>query len=55
MRIVYFVHDISHADIPRRIDMMRQGGAEVTVIGFHRKEKIDHSIADKVIAGNDVA
>ncbi|MCB4825484.1 glycosyltransferase family protein [Roseicella aerolata] len=50
MRIVYFVHDISHADIPRRIDMMRQGGAEVTVIGFHRKEKIDHSIADKVIS-----
>jgi succinoglycan biosynthesis protein ExoL len=31
------------------VDMLRLGGAEVTLLGFHRKEKVDPTIADKVI------
>jgi succinoglycan biosynthesis protein ExoL len=34
--ISYFVHDTSHPDIARRVNMFREGGAGVTILGFHR-------------------
>jgi succinoglycan biosynthesis protein ExoL len=49
MRLLYFVHDISHADVSRRVAMLRQGGAEVTVVGFNRRGRVDPTIADRVI------
>jgi succinoglycan biosynthesis protein ExoL len=36
MKICYFVHDINHPDLPRRVAMLRQGGAAVTMLGFRR-------------------
>ncbi|TCZ61305.1 glycosyltransferase family protein [Roseicella aquatilis] len=49
MRLQYFVHDLSHADVARRVEMLRQGGAEVTLLGFHRKPDFDRTLADRVI------
>lgn len=50
LKIQYFAHDISHADVARRVDMLRQGGAEVTLLGFHRKPSVDPHLADRVIS-----
>jgi succinoglycan biosynthesis protein ExoL len=36
MKICYFVHDLTHPDLPRRLAMLRQGGAAVTMLGFRR-------------------
>ncbi|MBV9995261.1 MAG: glycosyl transferase family 1 [Caulobacteraceae bacterium] len=36
MRIAYFVHDLSDAAVLRRVRMLRERGAEVTVLGFRR-------------------
>jgi len=36
MRLTYFVHDTSHADIPRRVEMLTLGGASVDMLGFRR-------------------
>ena len=36
MTLLYFFHDLNHSDVQRRVEMLRQGGAAVTVIGFHR-------------------
>jgi len=35
-RIAYFAHNVNHADIPRRVDMLEHGGADVRLLGFHR-------------------
>lgn len=35
-RLAYFAHDLNHADIGRRVDMLVRGGADVRVLGFHR-------------------
>ena len=50
MKIIYFVHDISHADIGRRVEVLHQGGAEVVLLGFHRNATYDAGIADQVIS-----
>jgi GT2 family glycosyltransferase len=36
LRVAYFVHDLSDAAVSRRVQMLVQGGARVTVIGFRR-------------------
>jgi len=48
-KICYFVHDVGHADLARRLGMLRAGGAETTVIGFHRSKPADADLADAVI------
>jgi succinoglycan biosynthesis protein ExoL len=49
MKISYFVHDIGHPDLARRLGMLREGGAEVTVFGFHRMPRPDADLASKII------
>ncbi|MGY3572139.1 hypothetical protein [Vibrio paucivorans] len=39
MRILYIVHDVNDAAVKRRVSMLSQGGAEVTVLGFYRGKK----------------
>jgi glycosyltransferase involved in cell wall biosynthesis len=34
--VAYFAHDVNHADISRRLDMLALGGADVRLLGFHR-------------------
>lgn len=36
VKVVYFVHDVGDPAIHKRVAMLREGGAEVTVIGFRR-------------------
>jgi succinoglycan biosynthesis protein ExoL len=36
MKISYFVHDINHPDLPRRVEMLQRGGATITMMGFRR-------------------
>jgi succinoglycan biosynthesis protein ExoL len=38
MRIAYFVHDLADPAVAKRVRMLRAGGAEVVVTGFHRGE-----------------
>lgn len=40
MNIAYFVHDLNDAAVIKRVMMLKAGGAEVTVLGFHRTDKI---------------
>jgi succinoglycan biosynthesis protein ExoL len=49
MKISYFVHDIGHPDLARRLGMLREGGAEITVVGFHRGRQIDADLGSTVI------
>jgi succinoglycan biosynthesis protein ExoL len=49
MKISYFVHDIGHPDLARRLGMLREGGAEITVFGFHRTRPPDANLACKII------
>ncbi|WP_375401967.1 hypothetical protein [uncultured Sphingomonas sp.] len=44
-RIAYLVHDLNDAAVARRILMLRAGGAEVTVAGFRRDERVPESVA----------
>ncbi len=39
LRILYLVHDLSDPSVARRVRMLQSGGAELTVIGFHRSEE----------------
>ena len=39
VRIAYFAHNLNHADIPRRVEMLTLGGAEVGMLGFRRGER----------------
>lgn len=39
VRIAYFAHNLNHADIPRRVEMLAQGGADVRMLGFRRGER----------------
>jgi hypothetical protein len=36
LRITYLVHDLNDAAVRRRVEMLRVGGAEVRLVGFHR-------------------
>lgn len=38
-RIVYFVHDVGDPAICKRVAMLREGGANVVVIGFRRSDQ----------------
>lgn len=38
MRVIYLAHDLDDSAIWRRVDMLRLGGAEVTLAGFRRGE-----------------
>ena len=49
VRIAYFAHNLHHADIPRRIEMLALGGAEVRVLGFRRGERLASGLADSVV------
>jgi succinoglycan biosynthesis protein ExoL len=40
MRVAYFVHDLADPAVGKRVRMLRAGGAEVTVLGFHRGETV---------------
>jgi hypothetical protein len=46
VRIAYFAHDLSHADIPRRVEMLVRGGADVRVLGFRRGEPPPFAFVD---------
>lgn len=45
-RIAYFAHYADHPDIPRRVDMLAHGGANVRVLGFHRGKKVSLPFVD---------
>ena len=49
MKICYFVHDVGHPDLARRFGMLRAGGAETAVIGFHRFRRADDELAHAVV------
>jgi succinoglycan biosynthesis protein ExoL len=36
VKLTYFVHDLNDPAVHRRVRMLREGGAEVTLLGFHR-------------------
>jgi hypothetical protein len=36
MKIGYFVHDLNDPAVARRVSMLRRGGAEIDLFGFHR-------------------
>lgn len=38
MKLAYFVHDLNDPAVRRRVRMLRAGGAEPVVLGFHRGE-----------------
>jgi succinoglycan biosynthesis protein ExoL len=49
VKISYFAHDIGHPDLSRRVAIMRQGGAAVTVLGFRRTGELNAGPADAII------
>lgn len=49
MNISYLIHDIGHPDLSRRLGMLRQGGAQTTVLGFRRRWTGEAAHADAVI------
>jgi succinoglycan biosynthesis protein ExoL len=49
MNISYFAHDIGHPDLARRLGMLREGGADITVFGFHRNRTSDANLGCTVI------
>lgn len=40
VHIAYFVHDLNDAAVQRRLDMLAQGGATVTLLGFRRGARL---------------
>lgn len=48
--IVYFVHDLTHPDVARRVALLQDGGASVLLIGFQRRGGLDASIANEVVS-----
>jgi len=48
--IIYFVHDLTHPDVARRVSLLQDGGASVTLIGFQRRAKVDTTIANEVVS-----
>ncbi len=44
MQILYLVHDIADAAVSRRIAMLQDGGATVSLTGFRRTEKVPETI-----------
>ena len=38
-RVAYFVHDVGDPAIRKRVAMLREGGAEVAIIGFRRDDR----------------
>ena len=49
MKVSYFLHDVGHPDLARRVGMLREGGAETIVFGFHRIRPADADVAASVI------
>lgn len=45
MRIGYVVHDLADAAVARRVTMLRRGGAEVALAGFHRTPEPPATVA----------
>lgn len=45
MRIAYFVHDLSDAAAARRVEMLKAGGAELSIAGFRRGARPRDSLA----------
>ena len=43
--ILYLVHDVSDAAVHKRVSMLRDGGASVTIAGFRRRETAPDHIA----------
>ena len=46
MRLLYLVHDLDDAAVRRRCRFLREGGAQVSVVGFRRQEKRSGSPAE---------
>jgi succinoglycan biosynthesis protein ExoL len=44
MRVSYFAHDLSDAAVVRRVQMLRDGGADVKLLGFRRTATPIHAI-----------
>lgn len=49
MKVSYFVHDIGHPDLARRLALLREGGAETMVFGFHRTRAVDRDLVGTII------
>jgi len=49
VKISYFMHDVGHPDLVRRCEMLRIGGAETRIFGFHRARSPDAEVADRVV------
>jgi succinoglycan biosynthesis protein ExoL len=49
MQICYFIHDVGHPDLARRFGMLRAGGAETIIMGFHRLQRPDEELAHAVV------
>jgi succinoglycan biosynthesis protein ExoL len=45
LRVLYLVHDVADAAVARRVAMMRDGGADVTVAGFRRADDVPEQVA----------
>lgn len=45
LKILYLVHDLYDPAVHKRINMLKSGGAEVTVAGFRRRLQEAHNIA----------
>jgi succinoglycan biosynthesis protein ExoL len=48
--IIYFVHDLTHPDVARRVELLQSGGASVFLIGFQRRGGVDATIANEVVS-----
>ena len=40
MRVAYFVHDVTDPAVARRVRMLQAGGADITLIGFRRGDRV---------------
>jgi len=43
-KILYLVHDLSDSTVHKRVAMLKDGGADVTILGFHRNNTPPRSI-----------
>jgi succinoglycan biosynthesis protein ExoL len=49
VKISYFMHDVGHPDLMRRLEMLQVGGADPGVFGFHRARGPDAEVVDAVV------
>ncbi|UYY57057.1 hypothetical protein [Sphingomonas sp. S2-65] len=45
MKILYIVHDLHDSAVARRVRMLREGGADISVAGFRRLENLPAEVA----------